>query len=35
MISEREQVVGGFHNRLPGIIARLDGVSRDDQSNCR
>ena len=31
MISEREQVVGSFHNRLPGIIARLDGVSGIDK----
>ena len=31
MISEREQVVGSFHNRLPSIIARLDGVSGIDK----
>ena len=35
MISEREQIVGSLHNRLPSIIARLDGVSRANQSNCR
>ena len=35
MISEREQIVGSFHNRLPCIIARVDGVSRAHQSNCR
>lgn len=35
MISEREQIVGSLHNRLPSIIARFDGVSRSYQSNRR